>query len=88
MHVRMNLGGFPGMVCGMKPVSVSDMRVMRRLFVVPFLVMVGGLAMVGRCMLVVFSRFLVVFRGLFVVHRRILFLDKMCGRAKAGSALH
>jgi hypothetical protein len=50
------------MMSGVKTVSVRDVRVVRRGLVVPFLVVIGGLAMVRSRMLVVFGSFAMVFR--------------------------
>jgi hypothetical protein len=81
------LGRFAGMVRGMKPVAVCDMRVVRGLFVILFGVVLGSLAVVGRSMLVVFSSFSVMFRSFVVVHRDILFPGEICGcGGVAGSA--
>jgi hypothetical protein len=81
MRFGVVLGGFAGMVCRMKPVSVSDMRVVRGLFVVPVLVVVGSFAVVSRGMLVMFSSFSVMV-GSFVVHGSVLFRGEMRSRRR------
>jgi hypothetical protein len=77
MRVGVMLGGFAGMVGGMQPVSMSDVRVMGGLFVVALRVMFSSFAVVSRSMLVVFSSFSVVFRSFVVVHRNFLFPGEM-----------
>jgi len=71
--IRMELGGFARVMGRMQPVSVSDVRVVRCLFVVPFFVVVGSFAVVGGRVLVMLSSFSVMFRSFLVVHRDILF---------------
>ncbi len=56
----MRLGGFFVMVFGMGMMGMGEVRVMRRLFVLAILVGFGGMAMM-------FRRFLVVLRGVFVM---------------------
>ena len=51
--------GFRGVMCRMNPVPVSDMRVVRGFPVIPGFVMLGSLAMMIRCVFVVFCRLLV-----------------------------
>jgi hypothetical protein len=84
MGVRMMFSSFAGMVRRMQPVPVSDIRVVRGLFVVPGLVLFGGFAVVGRGMFVMFSRFSVMFRSFVVFHSHILFLGEMCGCRRQG----
>jgi hypothetical protein len=79
MGVGVVFGGFAGMVCRMKAVSVRYMRVVRSLFVVLFGVVFSSFAVVSRSMLVVVSSFFVVFRSFVVFHRTILFLGEMYG---------
>jgi hypothetical protein len=69
MRIGMVFGRFARMVCRMQPVSVSDMRVVGSLFVVPVFVVTGGFAVVGGGMLVMFSRFSMMFRSFVVFHR-------------------
>jgi hypothetical protein len=78
VRVGMMLRRFAGMVCGMKPVSVGDVRMMRRLLMIALLVMVRGFAVVGGRVFVVFSRFSVMFRSL-VLHRIVLFSWRIIG---------
>ena len=74
-------GGFAGMVRSMKPVPVSDMRMVRGFFVITLFVVSSGFAVVGRRMLVMFSSFSVMICS-FVVHPNILFRGEMCGRRR------
>ena len=71
----MHLGGFPGVMGGMQPMSVSDVRVVCSRLVVSFFVVVGGLAVVGRRVLVVFGRFAVVLGDFVSIHVKILLLN-------------
>ncbi len=56
---------------------MSDVRMVRGLFVILFSVVFGGLAVVDRGMVVMFSSFLVVFSSFVVVHRNSLFPGEM-----------
>jgi len=69
MRVGVVFGSLGGMVCRVQPVSMSNMGVVRSLFVVLFDVVFGSFAVVGRSMLVMFSSFIVMLRGFVVVHR-------------------
>ena len=77
MRVGGVLGGFAGMVGGMQPVSMSDVRVVRGLFVVTLRMMFSSFAVVSRSVLVVFSSFFMMFRSFVVVHRNFLFPGEM-----------
>jgi hypothetical protein len=66
MLVGMVFGRFACMVRRMQAVSVSDMRVVRRLLVIPGFMVSSGFAMVSRCVFVVFCC-LVVVVGAFVI---------------------
>ncbi len=68
MGVGMMLGGFIGVVGRMQTMAVSDVRVMRRFFMVPLLVMFSSLAVVSRSVLVMFRSFSMVFRSFVVLH--------------------
>ena len=77
-------GRLAGMVCRVEPVAVRDVRVMGCLFVVSVGVVFGSFAVVSRGMLVMFSRFSVVFSSIVMVHRNILFRGEMRGRGQHG----
>jgi hypothetical protein len=77
------LGGFAGVVRGMQPVAMGDMRVVRGLLMILVRMVFGGLAVVGRRVLVMFGGFLVLFSSFVMVHRISSFLEN---RADAGSA--
>lgn len=50
------LGRFPGVMRRVKPVPVSDMRVVRRFLVIPACVVLGSFPMMSRRLFVVFCR--------------------------------
>lgn len=75
MGVGVVFGGFAGVVRGMQPVTVGDMRVVRGLLVILVHMVFGGFAVVGRGVLVMFGGFLVVFSGFVMVHRISSFLE-------------
>jgi hypothetical protein len=56
MLVGMVFTRFAGVVCRMKPMPVSDMRVVRRFLVIPGFIVLGSFAMMSCCMFVVFRR--------------------------------
>jgi hypothetical protein len=56
------------MLSGVQVVAMSDLRMVRCLFVIPGLVVLCGLAMVFRCMLVMFSSLLMVFVNFVIGH--------------------
>lgn len=70
MLVGVVLAGFLGMMGGVRPVPVRDVRMMSGFFVLAGFVMLCGLAMMFRCMLMVLSSFVVVVSA-FVGHGRI-----------------
>ena len=82
MHVSMVFGRFARVMGRMQPVSVSDMRVVGGLFMIAVLVVTGGFAVVGRGMLVMFSRFSMMFRSFVVFHSLILSPGEMFGRRR------
>jgi hypothetical protein len=61
MLVGAVFSGFLGVMRRMKPVPVSDVRVVRRFLVIAGFMMLGSFAMMSRCVFVVFYRLLVVF---------------------------
>ena len=63
--VRMVFGRFVGVMCRMKRVPLSDMRVVRRFLVIARFMVRGSFAMLSGCLFVVFCRLLVVL-GTFV----------------------
>jgi hypothetical protein len=60
MLVGMVFGGFFSVMCRMKAMPVSDMRMVRRFLVVAGFMVLGSLKMMSRCVSVVFCRLLVV----------------------------
>jgi hypothetical protein len=79
MGVGVVFGRLFAVVCRVEPVAVGDVRVMGGLFVVSVGVVFGSFAVVSRSMLVMFSRFSVVFSSIVLVHRNILFRGEMGG---------
>jgi hypothetical protein len=79
MGIGVMFGGFVRVVRRMQPMSMSDVRMVGSLFVVPFFVVIGGFAVVGRRMLVMFSCFSVMFRSFVVFHSHVLFPGEMYG---------
>ena len=77
MCVGVVLGGFAGMMGGMKPMPMSDVGVVGGLFVVALPMVFSSFAVVSRSLLVVFSSFLMMFRSFVVVHRNFLFPGEM-----------
>jgi hypothetical protein len=77
MLVGMVLGGFGGVVRGMQAVSVRHVGMMRRFFVLSLLVMFAGLAVVGRRILMMFSRLIVMFHSFVLCHSNALFLGEI-----------
>jgi len=82
MGIGVVFGRLPRMVCRMEPVAVRDVRVMGGLFVVSVGVVFGSFAVVSRSMLMMFSRFFVVFSSIVMVHRNILFRGEMRGHGQ------
>jgi len=76
MRVGVVLGGFAGMVRGVKSVTMRDVGVVRGFLMVAVLVVLGSLAVVSRCVLVMFGGLSVVFGSFVVLHRNILFLGE------------
>jgi hypothetical protein len=62
------LGGLAGMVGGMKAMSVRDVRVVTGSFVIAFLVTIGSLAVMRGGVLVVIGGLAMVFRCVLVIH--------------------
>jgi hypothetical protein len=77
MLVGMVLSGFGGVVGRMQAVSVRHVGMMRRFFVLSLLVMFAGLAVVGRRILMMFSRLIVMFRSFVLCHSNALFLGEI-----------
>ena len=69
MLVSMMLGCFSGMIRGMQPMPVCDLRVMRGLFMVPGFMMFSGFFVVSGCVLMMFRSFLVVLSAFMFCHR-------------------
>ena len=65
MLVGMVFGRFAGVMCRMKRVPLSDMRVVRRFLVIAGFMVRGSFAMMSSCLFVVFCRLFVVL-GTFV----------------------
>jgi len=63
MLVGMVLGRFFRVVSGVKPVSMGDMRMVRRLVMIAGFVMLGGFKVMSSRVLVVFRCLLMVFRA-------------------------
>jgi hypothetical protein len=66
--VGMLFGRFAGVMCRVKPVPVSDMRVVRRLLGIAGFLVLGSFEMMSRCQFVAFCRFLVVFSAFVGCH--------------------
>ena len=81
MGVGVVLGGFAGVVRGMQPVAMGDMRVVRGFLVILVYVVFRGFAVVGRRVLVMFGGFLVVFGSFVMVHRISSFLENRADAA-------
>jgi hypothetical protein len=65
MMLDVVFGGFRRMMSGMLLVPMREMRMMRRFFVSPGVMLLGGLFMMMRGMLVMFGCFLVLLRCVF-----------------------
>jgi hypothetical protein len=68
------LAGFLGMMGGVQMMSMGDMRMMPRLFVLPRLVLFGGLPMMAGGMFVMLRGFVVMFCSRMASHGCLSFL--------------
>jgi hypothetical protein len=79
MLVGMVLGGFGRVVGRMQAVSVGYVGMVCRFFVLSLVVMFAGLAVVGRRILMMFSRLIVMFHSFVLCHSSALFLGEIIG---------
>ncbi|MGO9262624.1 MAG: hypothetical protein ACLQU1_41035 [Bryobacteraceae bacterium] len=68
MLVGMVFSRLSGVVCRLKPMPVSDMRVVRRCLVIARFMVLGSFAMMSCRMFVVFSRLVVVLCAFMRIH--------------------
>jgi len=81
MGIGVVLGGFTGVVRGVKSMAVRDVRMVGGLFVIPFGMVFGSFAVVSRGVLVMFSSFFVVFGSFVLLHGSFLSHGELRGAA-------
>jgi hypothetical protein len=75
----MVFGRLAGVMCRIKPVPVCDVRVVRRFLVIAGFMVLGSLAMMSRCLFVMFCCLLVMLGTFVDCHERSPILEDAIG---------